>query len=101
MKRLLILIAFLSGFAYTLPVKAGAQQITTSIEKIRIRDWVTYIKLQGCPRYSRIYLNDEYGKAMYSAALTAAAASKQVTVFFEDTNGCDVEGKLVFLEVNF
>ncbi|MEY8215342.1 MAG: hypothetical protein RPR97_12790 [Colwellia sp.] len=95
---LALVLIFLIGAnqAFSGPVKGP-----TKIDKIRIRAGVTYVMFTGCERYALIYLNTEYGKAMFSSALTAATADKNVTVQFEDAAGCGTESQLTYLEVDF
>ncbi|WP_404395816.1 hypothetical protein [Pseudoalteromonas phenolica] len=58
------------------------------IKNIRVRPSVAYVKFSGCNSYSKIYLTNEYYKAMLSVALTAAAANKKVSVEFQGKQSC-------------
>ncbi|WP_444931236.1 hypothetical protein ACJJIF_05475 [Microbulbifer sp. SSSA002] len=76
--------------------------MTADIVNVRVRSAVTYIKLEGCNKYSKIYFNTEYEKAMYTTALTAATSGKPVTVEFEESDGCDSkESELIFLDIAY
>lgn len=80
----------------SLPSLAGQKIVNASIENIRVRTWTAYIKLDKCIKYSKITLDDEYGKGMYSAALTAFAANKKVEVELTSSIGCDSEESDVY-----
>lgn len=74
--------------------------MTAKIENVRIRPAVAYVKFAGCNKYNRIYLDTAYGKAMFSTALVASTANKQVRVEFVATDGCDsTESEFVFFEM--
>ena len=80
MKKLLILLVFLflsdTVFAYN---RASGK----SIENIRVRPMVAFELFEGCAKYTKIYLTNDYYKSMLSVALTAAAAGKKSTWFFK------------------
>ncbi|WP_062269289.1 hypothetical protein [Endozoicomonas arenosclerae] len=79
---------------------SATDKIKGKVEKIRVRDWITYIKIEGCNKYSRISLNDEYGKAKYSAALSAASAGLEVEVKFKENDACTLnESELEYIDV--
>jgi hypothetical protein len=90
----LLVIVLMAASVYAGPRK------TTTVEKIRVRASVAYVKLAGCNKYNRVYLDTEYGKAMLSVAMMAAAAGKTVSVEFNEATGCSsVESEFVFFEV--
>lgn len=88
----------LSMLLLTLPIPshAGERIYGAIIENIRVRTWTAYIKLDKCTKYSKITLDNEYGKGMYSAALMAFTADKKVEVELTGAEGCDVEESDVF-----
>ena len=93
------IIPLLIGALFSGLVIAGPT-MTTQIEKVRVRPSVAYLKLKGCPRYSIVRINTEYDKAMYSAALAAAAGKKDIYVEFEADDGCQsTESKFKVFEV--
>lgn len=99
MKYLLITCLMFSNLIFSSAAVAGPT-MNTEVQKVRIRSHVAYVKLKDCKKYNKIYLDTEYGKAMYSAALSAATAGKQVSVEFEDEAACDtVESTFKYFEV--
>ena len=79
---------------------AGEYVSDAQIDNLRVRTWVTYIKLDKCTKYSRIKLDDEYGKAMYSAALTAFASGKKVKVSLVEPDGCNTtESEIEYIDI--
>lgn len=87
-----------------LPVIALASNKTlsnTKIDNVRVRHHVAYIKFSGCTNYSRLYLNSDYAKAMYSTALTAGAARKSVSVEFNGETCSGTEAELIYLDLRF
>jgi uncharacterized protein YgiM (DUF1202 family) len=80
-------------------VQAGPV-ITTTVEKVRVRQTVSYVKLADCTKYNRIYLDTEYGRAMFSTALTAKTAGKEVRVEFVEDDGCEtIESEFIYFEL--
>lgn len=74
----------------------------TKIKNIRVRPTVAYVFFEGCSRYSKIYLTNDYYKAMLSVALTAAAANKSVAVGFAEGQSCaSVEPVVSYIDVRF
>ncbi|WP_330925824.1 hypothetical protein [Candidatus Sororendozoicomonas aggregata] len=82
---------------------AASSSMLAHIKHVRVRTWVAYIKLEGCAKYSKISLKGEYGKAMYSTALSAAIAGKQVRVGFAEPEGCSgvMEPYVEYIDVPF
>lgn len=96
MKRMLIVALLLSSSAF-----AGITISDATIENVRVRTWTTYIKLEECPKYSKIKLDTEYGKAMYSTALTAFATDKKVKIGLVLDDGCNSsESELEYIDVS-
>lgn len=99
MKTIILTALLITSF--TSSVLAGPQ-ITTSVERVRVRPAVAYVKLQGCPKFNRIFLDTEYGKAMFSSALAAASAGKTVRVEFTDSDGCEtIESTFEYFEIDY
>lgn len=97
MKTLLAFIFFLSSaYSYAGP------KVTTTIESIRVRPHVSYIMFEGCQKWSLVYLDSEYRKAMISVALVAGSANKEVEVQYEHDDGCNTtESELTYLQIKF
>lgn len=99
MKKLLILFVFLF---LSDTVSAYNRASDKSIENIRVRPNIAYVKFEGCARYTRISLINDYYKSMLSVALTAAAAGKKVEVVFQNNESCATTEPLIeFIDVKF
>lgn len=99
MKKIIIMLVclFLSDTASAYNRAAGK-----TIENIRVRPSVAYVKFEGCARYTRITLINDYYKSMLSVALTAAAAGKKVEVVFQNNASCaNTEPLIEFIDVKF
>ena len=75
-------------FLFCFELHAYTAKSNVGIKNIRVRPGVAYIKFEGCSRYSRVYLTNDYYKAMLSVALTAAVAKKRVSVEFQNKQSC-------------
>ncbi len=85
----------------TSPIVYAGPTMTTTVDKVRVRPFLAYVKLANCPKYSQIALDTEYDLAMFTVALTAAASGQTVNVEFVDPLGCQAESKFVYFEVDF
>lgn len=97
------------GLLSPVAVTAGPVVQNQTVEKVRVRSYVSYVKLSGCSKYNKIYLTDladknipdQYGLAMYSAALTAHASGKKVNVQMVDEDGCHgSESTFTYFEIS-
>ena len=96
LKKFIVALTLVSSVAHAGPV------MVAEIENIRVRPSMVYINIVGCNKYVKIPLVTDYDKAMYTAALSAAAANKQIRVEFVASSGCSVsETTLEYLEVNY
>jgi hypothetical protein len=96
LRTFLITMTVLPTFAF-----AGQTLSNTTIDNVRVKNSIAYIKFSHCARYSQISLNSDYAKAMFSTALTAGASKNNVTVEFKGEDCSAVELQLVYLDVNF
>jgi hypothetical protein len=99
MKKIII---FITLYIFGCEVHAYVAKSNVEIKNIRVRPNVAYVKFEGCARYSRIFLTNDYYKAMLSVALTAAAAKKSVTVEFQNGHSCnsnDIEPLINYIDV--
>jgi vancomycin permeability regulator SanA len=99
MKKIIMLLVclFLSDTA-----SAYNRASDKSIKNIRVRPNIAYVKFEGCARYTRISLINDYYKSMLSVALTAAAAGKKVEVVFQNNESCATTEPLIeYIDVKF
>ncbi|AOT09533.1 hypothetical protein [Pseudoalteromonas luteoviolacea] len=61
---------------------------STEIKNIRVRPSVAYVLFEGCSKYARIYLSNDYYKSMFSVAMMAAASNKKVAIEFQENKSC-------------
>ena len=95
------LLIFTLLFILCVEAFAGPSMIA-NVKNVRVRDYVAYVKLEGCAKYSKIYFNTDYEKAMYSTALAAGVSGKSVRVEFVELDGCDtIESELKYLDIQF
>lgn len=83
------------------PSHSGQVKSNTTIDNVRVKMDVAYVKFSDCSYYSRIYLNSEYEKLMYSSALVAATAGRRVSVEFDGPDCSASELELVYIDVSF
>lgn len=91
--------AYLLSILCALPIYAGQTKSNLTIEHLRVRKSVAYIKFSECSYYSRVYLNSEYEKLMYSVVTAAALANKRVSVEFNGDDCSKKELELVYIDV--
>jgi hypothetical protein len=91
------------GFALLCSCFVNATQIVSpvTVDNVRIRKNVAYIKFSGCSFYSKLSLSTEYDKAIYSAALTAGVSKKYVTVELDGDNCSTNELEILYIDVKF
>lgn len=91
----------LAALVPTLALANNARISDTKIDNVRVRHGVAYVKFSHCTSYSRIYLNSDYAKAMFSTALTAGSTQKSVAVEFAGNTCSGTEAELIYLDLNF
>ncbi|MDK2594844.1 hypothetical protein [Pseudoalteromonas obscura] len=73
---------------------------SVEIKNIRVRPTVAYVLFEGCSRYARINLSNDYYKSMFSVAMMAAASNKKVAVEFQENKSCaSTEPQINFIDV--
>ena len=82
-------------------VEAGQVISSTVVEHVRVRPGVAYVKFEACSKYSRVYINTEYDKAMYSTALAAGVGKQSVSVEFNGPDCSLEELEMLYLDIKF
>ncbi|ESP95251.1 hypothetical protein [Pseudoalteromonas luteoviolacea] len=85
MKKIIALCCLLLSSETVLAYNANS---SVEIKNIRVRPTVAYVLFEGCSRYSKIYLSNDYYKSMFSVAMMAAASNKKVAVEFQENKSC-------------